>query len=124
MRMNKVIYTKRLSVGITEKMDHLLEDLAITRTRRDKPVGKSDLIREAIRLYLDEQPDARNSRKQIAKSLEGQLAALADQVNTLAEQNEIVSDQLVAQHDLILRLAQALHPVIQLAKARTPKPGG
>lgn len=44
--MNNALYKHRLTVGVTEKMNDLLEDLAISRTRKDSPVSKADLIRE------------------------------------------------------------------------------
>jgi metal-responsive CopG/Arc/MetJ family transcriptional regulator len=113
--MSNVIYNKRLSVGLTDKMDDLLEDLAIARSRKGHPVTKSDLIREALRQYLEEQPDARGSRKQITKSLEAQLEALAAQITELAEGQ-------TAQQEYLVRLGRALGPVIELANARTQKP--
>jgi Arc/MetJ-type ribon-helix-helix transcriptional regulator len=58
MTMSKVLFDHRLSVGVTDKMNALLEDIAIARTRRGSPISKSELIREAIRLYLDDQADA------------------------------------------------------------------
>ncbi len=110
--MSKVLFDHRLSVGVTDKMNALLEDIAIARTRHGSPVSKSDLIRDAIRLYLDEQADARGSRKQIAKSLEGQVESLRGEVAEL-------HGQLATQHELILRLGRALQPVIERV---TPRP--
>ena len=74
---------------------------------------KSDLIREAIRLYLDEQSDARGSRKQIAKSLEGQMETLQAEIAQITE-------QLVFQQQMIVQLGQVLQPVIDRVK---PRPG-
>ncbi|MCQ3930208.1 MAG: hypothetical protein DPW16_07085 [Chloroflexi bacterium] len=117
--MSHAKFTERLSVGITPAMDDLLEDIAISHTRKGKPVGKSDLIREAIRLYMDEQPDARGSRKQIAKSLEGQINDLSAQVSALSQQLEGVQRQLQEERELIIRLGRALQPVIERV---TPRP--
>ena len=109
--MSKALFNHRLSVSVTDKMDELLEDMAITRTRKGTPITKADLIREALRLYLDEQADARGSRKQIAKSLEGQMDVLQDEMAQLSE-------QVLAQQKMIVRLAQDLQPVIERVKAR------
>ncbi len=112
-----VVYTKRLSVGVTDKMDGLLEDLAMARSRKGHPVTKSDLIREALRAYLDEQPDARGSRKQVTKAIEVQLDTLTAQVAALTEGQ-------AAQQDFLVRLGRALGPVIELAAARITRPKG
>ena len=117
--MSKVLFDHRLSVGVTDKMNALLEDIAIARTRRGSPISKSDIIREAIRLYLDEQADARGSRKQIAKSLEGQMESLTTEVENLHQQMAELSGQLATQQELILRLGRALQPVIDRV---TPRP--
>lgn len=109
--MNKVLFNHRLSVGVSDKMNDLLKDIAIARTRRGTPISKSDLIREAIRLYLDDQADARGSRKQIAKSLEGQLETLRSDVTQLHE-------QLTQQQQMIIQLGLALQPVIDRVKPR------
>jgi len=109
--MSKVLYNHRLSVGVSDKMNDLLEDLAITRTRKGMPVSKSDIIREALRHYLDEQADARGSRKQIAKSLEGQM-------DTLRHEMSQVTAQLARQQHMIIQLGQALQPVIDRVKPR------
>ncbi len=109
--MSKVKFDHRLTVGVSEKMNDLLEDLAVQRTRKGTPISKSDLIREALRAYLDEQADARGSRKQIAKSLEGQMEALRGDMNQLQE-------QVIQQQKMIVQLGQALQPVIERVKPR------
>jgi Arc/MetJ-type ribon-helix-helix transcriptional regulator len=109
--MSKLLFNHRLSVGVTDKMNDLLQDIAIARTRKGTPISKSDLIREAIRLYLDEQADARGSRKQIAKSLEGQI-------ETLQAQMMQITEQLAFQQQMIVQLGQALQPVIDRVKPR------
>ncbi len=88
--MGKPHFSHRLSVGITTGMNDKLEALAISRTRQGKPVGKSDVIREALRLYLDEQPDVRASRRQIARSLEARLNGLDDRLAALTQQIEVL----------------------------------
>jgi len=121
--MSNAMYNKRLSVGITEKMDDMLEEIAISRTRKGKPVTKADVIREAVRFYFDHQDDLSGSRKQITKSLEGQIETLTRQVATLLQQNETLHKQLTFQGKYLENLAQALQPVITLASVRTRKGG-
>lgn len=84
--MSQTLYPHRLSVSLTEAMDEKLETLAVQRSRQGQPHSKSDLIREALRLYLDEQPDLRGSRRQLAKSLEGQLEQVQAEVMELRAQ--------------------------------------
>lgn len=115
---SQALYNQRLSVSMTDKMNDLLEDMAISRTKKGKPVNKSDLIREAVRLYLDEQVDARGSRKQIAKSLEGQIEQLTTELHTIHQQMEALSQQLDAQGEFLMKLGKALQPLIEMAAAR------
>jgi len=95
--MSKVMYTQRLSVGMTDKMDSLLEDLAISRTRKGKPVNKSDLIREAVRQYLDQQ------------------------VEQIVEEVAALREHLQQQADFLVNLGEAIQPLIDLAAARAKK---
>jgi Arc/MetJ-type ribon-helix-helix transcriptional regulator len=112
------LYHQRLSVSVTDKMNDLLEDMASARTKKGKPINKSDLIREAVRLFLDEQADARGSRKQIAKSLEGQLEQLTAELHGLQQQVAALTQQLEAQGEFLLKLSKALSPLIEMAAAR------
>ena len=116
--MSKMLFDHRLSVSVTDKMGDLLEDIAITRTRKGNPIAKADLIREAIRLYLDEQADARGSRKQIAKSLEGQMEALVSKIESLNEQMNRIHEVLGYHHNMLVQLKQDLQPVIDRVKPR------
>lgn len=68
--MSNAKFTERPTVGITPAMDDLLEDIAISRTRKGKPIGKSDLIRETVRQYLDEQPNMRGSPRYFIELLD------------------------------------------------------
>ncbi|KAB2902759.1 MAG: hypothetical protein F9K27_15500 [Anaerolineae bacterium] len=121
---SQALYNQRLSVSMTDKMNDLLEDMAISRTKKGKPVNKSDLVREAVRLYLDEQADARGSRKQIAKSLEGQMEQITTEIQALQQQIETLSQHLDAQGEFLMKLGKALNPLIEMAAARAKKPGG
>ena len=95
--MTKSLFTQHLSISITTDMDRLLEELARTRTRQsqNKPVSKAQLIREAIRLYLDQQADLYGSRKQIAKSMEGKLALLTNEIAGLTHKVELLTQQAI-----------------------------
>jgi len=55
-------FTNRLTVHITQAMDHRLEQIA---SQRDEP--KAEVVRAAVRAYLDEQEDLIGSRKHFTK---------------------------------------------------------
>lgn len=59
---SKSQFTNRLTVHITGAMDVRLEQIA---SQRDEP--KAEVVREALRLYLDEQEDLIGSRKHFTK---------------------------------------------------------
>jgi Arc/MetJ-type ribon-helix-helix transcriptional regulator len=123
MSMSKPLFTERLSFGMTPDMDRYLEELARTRTRQGKPTNKSDLLREAVRLYLDQQADLNGSRKQIAKSLEGRLEALAAQVAALNQHVEALQQQVRAERQEISSFRQALQPLVTWVESRLRTPG-
>jgi len=59
---SKSQYTNRLTVHITGAMDNRLEQIA---SQRDEP--KAEIVRAALRAYLDEQEDLIGSRKHFTK---------------------------------------------------------
>jgi len=59
---SKSQYTNRLTVHITGAMDVRLEQIA---SQRDEP--KAEVVRAALRAYLDEQEDLIGSRKHFTK---------------------------------------------------------
>lgn len=59
---DKTHYTSRLSVHITPAMQNRLDQIA---AMRDLP--KAEIVRAALRLYLDEQEDLITSRKHFTK---------------------------------------------------------
>ncbi|TVR25170.1 MAG: CopG family transcriptional regulator [Anaerolineaceae bacterium] len=59
---NKTNYTSRLSVHVTPAMQNRLEQIA---AMRDLP--KAEIVRAALRAYLDEQEDLITSRKHFTK---------------------------------------------------------
>jgi hypothetical protein len=97
-------------------MDRHLEDLARSRTRNNKPVSKAHLIREAIRLYLDQQADLYGSRKQIAKSIEGKLEALTFEVTNMGDYLERLHVGIQEQNNLIHRIGQGIPNIINFLK--------
>ena len=76
--------TVRRSIRMTPETHDLLAQLVAKHGREVKEV---DLIRDAIRRYLDEQADVVGSRRHFQKSLQGRLdhleTALTFQMNVL-----------------------------------------
>jgi predicted DNA-binding protein len=74
----------RRSLSMTPEMRDRLAQLV---SKQSRDVTEADLIREAIRRYLDEQEDLISSRRHFQKSLQERLdrleAALAFQLNVL-----------------------------------------
>ncbi len=119
--MSKPLFTERLSFGMTPDMDRYLEELAHTRSRQGKAVSKADLLREAVRLYLDQQADLTGSRKQIARSLEGKLEVLTGNVEALGQNLQTMQRQILAQMQEMRALQQAMQPLIAWIQARRPQ---
>ncbi|MBE7511472.1 MAG: hypothetical protein HS103_01470 [Anaerolineales bacterium] len=65
--------TIRRSIAMTPEMHSRLEQL-VSKLGRD--ITESDLIREAIRLYLDEQQDIIGSRRHFARSFQDRIDRL------------------------------------------------
>ncbi len=63
----------RRSIAMTQEMRDLLAQLA---AKQGRDVSESDLIRDAIRLYLDQQADLVGSRRHFQRSLQERLDAL------------------------------------------------
>lgn len=65
--------TEQRSIRMTPEMRALLAQLLLKQPR---DVSEADLIREAIRHYLDEQDDLIGSRRHFQKSLQDRIEAL------------------------------------------------
>lgn len=65
--------TIRRSITMTQEMR---DRLALLVSKQPRDIKEVDLIREAIRLYLDEQEDIIGSRKHFQKSLQERLDKL------------------------------------------------
>lgn len=70
----------RLSANITLAMFHRLEHIAELRG-----IAKSELVREAIRFYLDEQEDLAGSRKHFSKAFQRRVDYLDWQLEVLVQ---------------------------------------
>jgi len=74
----------RFTVGLTPDQLSRLDELNRARNRKGDVTSRADLVREAVGLYLQQQPDLVGSRKAIAKDLEGKVDALDTKIETLA----------------------------------------
>jgi hypothetical protein len=119
--MSKPLFTERLSFGMTPEMDRLLEDIARLRTRKGKPVSKADLLREAVRLYLDQQDDLHGSRKQMVKSLEGELEHQAAALQALTVQVQKLTQLTQAQAQELAGLKRGIQPLVDWVESWRPR---
>jgi len=65
--------TVRRSIAMTQEMRDMLAQLA---AKQGRDVSESDLIRDAIRLYLDQQADMVGSRRHFQKALQERIDRL------------------------------------------------
>jgi predicted DNA-binding protein len=93
---NQPVYDHRLTVGVTAQMNARLDTLANIRNQ-----PKSELAREAIRLWLDHAEDARMSRAFFTKSfqrridhLDWQLEVVMQMLITLARKPELLEQAI------------------------------
>jgi len=91
-RKTKDGYDERLSIGFTVEQMRRIEELLRVRARQGKMQHKTDVIREAVNLYLAHQDDIPGTRAAITRKLEGRLDAVEAQ---LARQNDLL-ERLVA----------------------------
>jgi len=87
-------YSERISVGFTPDQMRRVEEILRVRARDGKMQHKTDLIRDALNLYLSHQDDIPGTRAAITRKLEGRLDA--------------VEVQLQKQNDLLARIANHL----------------
>ncbi|GAB4549497.1 MAG: hypothetical protein OHK0023_14120 [Anaerolineae bacterium] len=106
----------RRSITMTQEMR---DRLALLVSKQPRDTTEADIIREAIRLYLDNQEDIIGSRKHFQKSLQDRLdkleSAFAFHLNVLIyllaalepENHELVADAIItAKRDGNTLLAQ------------------
>ena len=87
-------YSERISVGFTPEQMRRVEEILRVRARDGEMQHKTDLIRDALNLYLSHQDDIPGTRAAITRKLEGRLDA--------------VEVQLQKQNDLLARIANYL----------------
>ena len=85
-------YSERLSVGFTQEQMRRVEEILRVRARQGEMQHKTDLIRDALNLYLSHQDDIPGTRAAITRKLEGRLDAVEEQ---LQRQNELL-EKMVA----------------------------
>ena len=85
-------YSERLSIGFTPEQMRRVEEVLRIRARRGEMQHKTDLIREALNLYLSHQDDIPGTRAAITRKLEGRLDAVEEQ---LQQQNDLL-EKMVA----------------------------
>lgn len=85
-------YSERLSVGFTPEQMRRVEEILRVRARQGEMQHKTDLIRDALNLYLSHQDDIPGTRAAITRKLEGRLDAVEEQ---LQRQNELL-EKMVA----------------------------
>ena len=86
-RKNRDGYSERLSIGFTPEQMRRVEEVLRVRARHGEMQHKTDLIREALNLYLSHQDDIPGTRAAITRKLEGRLDAVETQ---LQQQNELL----------------------------------
>lgn len=91
-RKNRDGYTERLSVGFTPEQMRRVEEILRVRARQGEIQHKTDLIRDALNLYLSHQDDIPGTRAAITRKLEGRLDTIEEQ---LQRQNELL-EKMVA----------------------------
>ena len=83
---NQTIFDHRLTVGVTAQMNARLDTLADIRNQ-----PKSELAREALRLWLDHAEDARMSRAFFTKSFQRRINHLDWQLEVLMQMLTILA---------------------------------
>lgn len=81
-------YSERLSFGVTPEQKRRLEELLRVRAKVGKAEHLTDLLREALNLYLAKQDDIPGTKAAITRRLEGRMDAVEEQ---LARQFELLN---------------------------------
>jgi len=77
---SKVRYPKRVTVYVTTELLHKLTQL---RDQRGAKESIPDVVRDAIRVYVDEQEQIIGSRRHFQKALREDIQTLAQQIEAL-----------------------------------------
>lgn len=73
-------YTERLSIGFTLEQMRRIEEILRVRARTGEMQHKTDVIRDAVNLYLSHQDDIPGTRAAITRKLEGRIEAVEEQL--------------------------------------------
>ncbi len=73
-------YSDRLSVGFTPEQMRRIEEILRVRARRGDMQHKTDVIRDAVNLYLSHQDDIPGTRAAITRKLESRIEAVEEQL--------------------------------------------
>ena len=73
-------YTERISVGFTLEQMRRIEEILRVRARRGEMQHKTDVIRDAVNLYLSHQDDIPGTRAAITRKLEGRIEGVEEQL--------------------------------------------
>jgi hypothetical protein len=90
-RKNRDGYSERLSIGFTPEQMRRVEEILRVRARQGEMQHKTDLIRDALNLYLSHQDDIPGTRAAITRKLEGRLDAVEEQ---LQRQNNLLGKMI------------------------------
>ena len=80
-------YTERISVGFTLEQMRRIEEILRVRARSGDMQHKTDIVRDAVNLYLSHQGDIPGTRAAITRKLEGRIEAVEEQ---LQRQNQLL----------------------------------
>jgi len=80
-------YTERISIGFTLEQMRRIEEILRIRARRGEMEHKTDVVRDAVNLYLSHQDDIPGTRASITRKLEGRIEAVEEQ---LQQQNQLL----------------------------------
>ena len=73
-------YTERISIGFTLEQMRRIEEILRVRARRGEMQHKTDIVRDAVNLYLSHQDDIPGTRAAITRKLEGRIEAIEVQL--------------------------------------------
>ena len=79
-RGRKSGYSERLSVSFTPEQMRRVEEILRVRAHNGKMQHKTDVVRDALNLYLSHQDDIPGTRAAITRKLEGRLDAVEEQL--------------------------------------------
>jgi hypothetical protein len=73
-------YSERISIGFTLEQMRRIEEILRVRARQGDMQHKTDVVRDAVNLYLSHQDDIPGTRAAITRKLEGRIEAVEEQL--------------------------------------------